>query len=1262
MKHTLSPLIKCTALLTASLALHFTSPAQTTAIWTGPASGGEWNTAANWSTGRAPADLTTNAFIGVGTNVNYNVPMTAGSIGAMTNYGLVTINTSGFVVGASGNAAVNAGGVGVRVLINTGGVLSITNGGLTLTNSAALVVSNGGVFTASGTLMVGAGSGNGTTDKVGIVTNNSGIISVAGVRISPNNGNANSRVVINGGTNDLGDIVIQRSNLTTWAVPGAEGLLIYGGVVRVNSVDVGSTGADATATMLVANGAVTNAGAFTIRQKTAARPSRFMQTGGYFVSTNNDGIHLRGQPANNAIVGYSVTGGTNIVSGFLAADPGDVAGTLNFTNAANIYVGGAGFSNNTMTAINVALNAGGTFGATADWTATVPMILGGSFTFNAADLDGTAHNITLNGVLNNNGSATLNKTGAGTLTFNNTNPYLSDTLINAGSLVLGATGSIANSAHITLGAGTLFDVSAVSGGFVLSAGKILGGFGVVTGDVAVASTGIIDPGTNSATGTLSFSNSVTQTGGAKNHFDLSTNPSGPNNDLIVINGNLNVSGISNLVEISGGGPSGSVHPLFKYYGTFNGDLTNFVVVGPNGVLTNITSTTPKMIAFRAVTTVRGPTNVVWAGNATLNDWDALNLTNWVNNGALDFFVAGDNAIFNAVGAANPNVNLPGTVTPASVTVNAATDYVIAGAGSIGGGASLTKTNAGRLTVLNTNNFTGGVNIKGGVLSMENVADDGIASPLGLTGTILVDGGTLEYSGPNNTWTRTITMGASGGSVSVSNAATALTHSGTVIGAGLLNKIGAGNLILNNSANSYGGTVLNAGVLTLNNAGAAGAGVITLNAGNLVLGAVKPANTINVAASGLITGGNAGGATGIRNITGSADLLLAVTTGVFDLTGDMTAYSGTITFTNTGGAIVRFNGSIGSPLATWNLGAGPMDLNVRTGSTSNTIGALKGAAGTTLSGRGGSGNNGATTHFIGANGLSTTFDGIIQNGSGGGSSSTAMTKVGAGTLTLSGANPYTGATAINNGVLALTGSGSIASSSSINVVAGAALDVSGLATPTLVVGGSQTLQGRGTILGGVDSTTGLRIAPGGGVGGGLGTLTATNAITLGGTTWMKLNRASTPNADKLVSSLSTITYGGTLLVTNIGAALQVGDTFDLFDGAGLGAATFATLQLPNYITWNTSNLGVNGTLSVTGFLPGPTISSIANDGVNVTIAAGGGAANGPYTLLSSTNVALPISSWTTVTTGTFDGTGALNPPLTVPVDPAAKQQFYLLQVQ
>ena len=47
--------------------------------------------------------------------------------------------------------------------------------------------------------------------------------------------------------------------------------------------------------------------------------------------------------------------------------------------------------------------------------------------------------------------------------------------------------------------------------------------------------------------------------------------------------------------------------------------------------------------------------------------------------------------------------------------------------------------------------------------------------------------------------------------------------------------------------------------------------------------------------------------------------------------------------------------------------------------------------------------------------------------------------------------------------------------------------------------------------------------------------------------MEINRASVPNSDKLVSSLSTITYGGTLTVTNIGASLHVGQGSSARDG-------------------------------------------------------------------------------------------------------------------
>ena len=66
----------CAILTTLGLA---SAQAQTTANWIGPATGGEWNTGANWDTGFPPLDATTNASIAKGTNVSYNLPMAATS-------------------------------------------------------------------------------------------------------------------------------------------------------------------------------------------------------------------------------------------------------------------------------------------------------------------------------------------------------------------------------------------------------------------------------------------------------------------------------------------------------------------------------------------------------------------------------------------------------------------------------------------------------------------------------------------------------------------------------------------------------------------------------------------------------------------------------------------------------------------------------------------------------------------------------------------------------------------------------------------------------------------------------------------------------------------------------------------------------------------------------------------------------------------------------------------------------------------------------
>ena len=1214
-----------------------------TDIWVGPASGGEWNTAGNWNLGAPPLSSTTNALIGLGTNVNYNSVMSANPFGTLLLKGILNVNAGGFNSGAvtmTNNTA--------KIFVNNGGTVNVT-GGITLLSNAVVSIASGGALTTSGTLTMGSSV---AASGFGILTNNGGALTLGGLSLNPNNASiaTSCRVVIAGGTNSLGVVAIARSPGGNSAPPamGTDDLIISNGIVNMRGITLGN---NAHGIIYLVNGLVTNNGTFTIQNNTATRPARFVQTGGTFVNTNT--VTLQGA----ADTVYAALGGTNSVAGFRFNGI-----TVLFTNNNKMYVGSAGITvSTTNTTTTALLNASGSFGATADWTNAAAITLNGG-SFDCQDASGTPHNIYSIGALQGSGSVAMIKNGPGTLTLGAVNGYLGSTLINQGTLALDAGGAIATSAAILVGPGTMFDVSAVSGGYVQSAGKTLGGMGVITGDVNMASGAIIDPGTNAVTGSLSFSNSLIMTGGAKTHFDLSTNPSGPNNDVVVIQGSLNVSGVSNIVEISGGGAAGSIHPLFKYYGSFVGDVSSFTLVGPTGVITNITSTTPNMIAFVPMVSLRSPTNVVWVGNATVNDWDVLAHTNWINGAALDIFMANDSVAFTAAGGANTNVNLPVPVTPSAVTVNSAGNYFLSGAGGIGGATALTKTNSGTLFIQLTNQFTGGVNLKGGTISVASLADDGVDSPIGRTGTLLVDGGTLDYSGPSLTWARSITLGTNGqDGLSISDPAATLNQLSPISGGGALTKTGNGTLTLNGNNTYGGGTILNAGNLLVNNVVGAGTGTISLNAGTLQIAAVKPANTIDVPGLGSISGGNAGGLTGINRVTGSGPLGLAVTVGVFDLGGDMTGYSGTITFTNAGGAVVRLNGSTGSAAATWDLGAGPMDLNVRTGSTSNNIGALKGASGTTLSGRGGSSNNGATTYYLGANGLSTTFDGIIQNGSGGSSSITSINKVGPATLALSGGNTYSGSTTISSGTLALIGSGAIGSSSTVNIVSGAMLDVTGLGTPTFSLGGNQTLQGRGTVLGGLDSTSGLRIAPGNGDS--LGTLTATNAITLGGTTWMKLNRASTPNSDKLVSTLSTITYGGALVVTNLGVALHVGDTFDLFDGAGLNGGIFSATNLPNYYTWDTSQLGVNGTVSITALLPLPSITTVdfsTLSGGSITLNAINGAPNGPVTVLSSTNLALPVSSWTAVTTTTFDGNGNLNLPVTV--DPALPQSYYLLKVQ
>lgn len=185
----------------------------------------------------------------------------------------------------------------------------------------------------------------------------------------------------------------------------------------------------------------------------------------------------------------------------------------------------------------------------------------------------------------------------------------------------------------------------------------------------------------------------------------------------------------------------------------------------------------------------------------------------------------------------------------------------------------------------------------------------------------------------------------------------------------------------------------------------------------------------------------------------------------------------------------------------------------------------------------------------------------------------LTKLGNGTLTLTGVNSYTGGTTVTAGTLALSGSGSISSSTVITVKAAAILDVS--ASPSWTLGASQTINGNGSIAGNVLTAAGAKIAPGESV----GTLTFSNNLDLSGS-------ASGPGgafvfelAAPGASDLAVIAIDNTLSIGS--GVLNFDDfAFTALGGFGNGVYTLFDSSLPISGTLGSSLTGTVGGLSAT----------------------------------------------------------------------------------
>jgi autotransporter-associated beta strand protein len=270
---------------------------------------------------------------------------------------------------------------------------------------------------------------------------------------------------------------------------------------------------------------------------------------------------------------------------------------------------------------------------------------------------------------------------------------------------------------------------------------------------------------------------------------------------------------------------------------------------------------------------------------------------------------------------------------------------------------------------------------------------------------------------------------------------------------------------------------------------------------------------------------------------------------------------------------------------------------------------------------------------------------------------SLVKTGSSPLYLTSVNTYTGNTTVSGGSLALAGAGTIATSPTITVAAGATLDVSARVDGALTLAGGQTLQSGGAINGSLITGAGSAVSPG--TSAATGTLTVSTNATLGGNAVFKLN---SPTNDAL-NVAGSLTYGGTLTLTNISAtALSATNSFKLF-GAANYSGTFSSIvtepPLAAGLGWNTNNLTVNGTISVvTTAKPIPHITKIGLSGTTLSLMATNGAMGGTFVLLGSTNLAVPINQWTPVLTNSFDGSGNLNLSTNI-LNPNNGQEFYIL---